>query len=117
MLTIRREQLATLARGHRARRCAHILARLRASYPQLCAGVPDEEGLRRVDEAMEDGKALGIERNPDLVRFAALAFLPEKVRADPRTASLLLRVLNDVTCEAEQRLDFVCIHVVGSWLR
>lgn len=113
MLIIRPGQFATLEKTYRSQRRAQIWAAIRANYADLCDGVSDEDALKRIDEAIEDGKALGIVADTDVVRLAALAFLPREVLQDPMIASVLIRVLNNDEWESEKRLDFLHKHVVA----
>lgn len=113
MLLIRPKQFAALESAYRSRRRTQIWAVIRANYADLCDGVSTEDALKRIDEAIEDGKALGIVADTDVVRFAVLAFLSEEVLHDPTIASVLIQILNNDEWEPVKRLDFVHKHVVA----
>ncbi len=85
---------------------------VRAEYPQLCKGVDDDVALTRVTQAIEDGEALDIVEDLDVVRLAALAFLPEAALSDPFISSVLIRILNNFDWNAAKRLDFIYRHLV-----
>ena len=113
MTVLRRDQLETLTEDYRLRRRERIWRDLCAQYPHLVpVGTPDDSALRVIDDAVEDGKVLGITRHPDLLSFAALYFLPEQFRQDPLIAGVLMRTLNRVEWAPEKRLEFLHRHVV-----
>jgi hypothetical protein len=87
-------------------------AAFRALPQRNALGIEDEDALHRVDAAIDDGKAIGITHDDDLVRLASLAFLPEPLRSDPRTVRIITRVLSRQDWEPMQRLDFIETFVI-----
>lgn len=51
--------------------------------------------------SVDDGKALDITENPDILRFCALAFLPQATRHDEWFVSITIRVLHNQDLSAE----------------
>ena len=96
----------------RKRRREMLLKAVRSLLGNFPVGVSDVEALRRIDEAIEDGKTINITRDEDVTRFAALAFLPDSVLSDPSFASSLIRTLNRDEWEAAKRLDFIYRHII-----
>lgn len=113
MHIIRNSQLEVLENDFRIRRRSYIWSTIKTEYADLCGDVSNQEGIRLVGEAIEDGKALGIVADSDVVRFAVLALLPEKTLCDPIMSSVLIRVLNNDEWEPAKRLDFLHKHVVN----
>ena len=93
MLTISPEQFGALEGAYRVRRRAGILAAVRAMPARTAAGLDDATVLERIDAAIADGKDVGITKDQDVVRLAALAFLPEPQRSDPTVGRLLTHLL------------------------
>lgn len=113
MTVLRSDQLEALTEDYRLRRRERIWRDLCAQYSHLVpGGTPNDDALRVIDDAVEDGKVLGITRHPDMVSFAALYFLPERFRQDPLIAGVLMRTLNRVEWSPEKRLSFLHRHVV-----
>jgi len=112
-MQIRSEQFFLLEANFRARRRDRLLKEVRLFLLNM-PSMADVEALRRIDEAIEDGKLINITRDEDLVRFAALAFLPESVLGEPSFASALVRTLNRDQWAASKRLDFIYRHLVGN---
>ncbi len=104
--------MASLEADYRRRRRVAMLRRVRALPRHNAAGMDDQEALFRIDVAIEDGKAVGIVQDEDVLRLVALAFLPDTVRADPAVARVLTRVLCRVEWEPASRLDFLDAHVI-----
>src|SRR5581483_9035858 len=113
-MVLRSEQLAAIESDFRKRRREGMLERVRAVLGRM--PVADAEALRRIDEAIEDGKALGITRDDDVVRFAALAFLPRAALQDAALVSSLIRTLNRSERDAGARLDFIYQRLVADWI-
>lgn len=112
MLRFRPEQMQALEIDFRKRRRKYLWERFKSTYPELGNGIEDEEGIRIIDECIEDGKGLDITGNDDVLRFSALAFLPQHIRHDAWFASIVIRILHKEDLSAGERLSFLFDNVV-----
>jgi len=107
------EQFSALEKDFRKRRRERLLTAVRSLLGHMPNAISDADALRRINEAIEDGKMINITTDEDLIRFAALAFLPDSVLRDPVITSSLVRTLNRDEWESSKRLDFIYAHVVN----
>lgn len=60
-----------------------------------------------VDDLLVDADALGIPIEEQRLRLLGLCFLPSELLDNPLIQQMIVRVLNDVECDPETRLDFL----------
>lgn len=111
MLTIKTSQLSKLSDAFVLNRNKRILSSIKKEYPQLLENIPEEDRLRVIDIALEDGSALKIVDETNLTRFALIAFWDKKILLDTSLQSALLRTRNRIEVSPEKRLDFIYKHI------
>jgi len=116
-MQIRIDQFDALESNFRERRRLRIFQAIRVMLGDVRSEIGEGDALRLVDEGIEDGKSINIIQDEDLVRFTALAFLPQSTLSDPFVASALIRILNRDNWPAKQRLDFIYRHVIANVVR
>ncbi|HQT89627.1 MAG TPA: hypothetical protein PK677_13930 [Acidiphilium sp.] len=96
-----------------ARRNAVLVARLRTEMNVVPTGMSDADVIAQIMPVIKDARALGFaEDENDLLRFVALAFLPEPARQDPFLSDNFQRCLGNVEYHPSDRLDFAYKHIV-----
>ena len=106
MITLTSDEFAAIETGFRQRRRRTLLARLRDDGT-IPTDLPDADALSRIDAIVEEGKALDIVEDPDVVRLAQIAFLPEAVRRHSVIGPSMMAVLLDIDHPAADRLGFI----------
>ena len=107
MFSLSKKQREALELDFRRRRRLRILAEISKRFPDLVSKISEDAALLLINDAIQDGKSLGIVEDNDVIRFASLAFLPQQTRHHPAVASLLIRILNRDAWPASKRLDFI----------
>jgi len=114
MIKLRPEQMEKLEADYRKRRRKALWDKFKDTYPELCKDVADEQGIEIISGCVDDGKALDITDDEDILRFSALAFLPKDIRHDDWVCSMIIRILHKENISAEERLSFIFDNVIDS---
>jgi hypothetical protein len=112
MLVIRNAQMNALARALEQMRKEEFARRLRSELPDRASALEASALHDLVNQAYDNAKDIEIVDKEDIYRFIKLSFLPEETRKSPLIQSVLLRVLNNTTWPASQRIAFIERHVV-----
>lgn len=114
MITLKSKEFASIEVGFQERRRRTLLATLREDGT-MRADLPDAAARAQIDAIVEDGKTLGIVDDPDVIRLAQIAFLPEEIRRHPIVGRSLMAVLLDLGQPASDRLDFIFRRVLAGY--
>jgi hypothetical protein len=107
MLTIRNDQLNTMAAEWQRSLHAAYMARLRRDLPDRVAGLSEAELRKQVEDGCKAAEALAITEYDHVYRFLRLRYLPASVWERPGAQVVLMRVLTDTEVDAATRLRFV----------
>lgn len=98
--------------NYKNRRREELWSKFKADYPVLSKNIKDKKGIEIISGCVDDGKKLDIIDNVDIIRFSALAFLPEKIRHDDWLSSIIIRILHNENLSAKERLSFLFDNVI-----
>ncbi len=118
MHTISGEAFDAIEAEFRARRNTILIGRLRGQMAVVPREMSDAEAIATIEPLMGDAKALGFAGDDnDLLRFLALAFLPDAARHDRLLSDSFQRCLGDAATHPSDRLDFAYKHIVPKAIR